>query len=112
MPLWAVSHAPSSISSGLRGGLTLAGCIAAITGLTLQTVAATSVLPSSVDLACSSIPHPRPHSHPQPLGAQVADVQKFVAKEQLGADAPILDKGLWAFSRHPNYAGMQSPPED
>ncbi|KAL3911325.1 MAG: hypothetical protein SGPRY_008739, partial [Prymnesium sp.] len=71
MPLWAVSHAPSSISSGLRGGLTLAGCIAAITGLTLQTV---------------------------------ADVQKFVAKEQLGADAPILDKGLWAFSRHPNYA--------
>ncbi|KAL1503010.1 hypothetical protein AB1Y20_011079 [Prymnesium parvum] len=34
----------------------------------------------------------------------VADVQKFAAKDRLGADAPILGTGLWAYSRHPNYA--------
>lgn len=34
----------------------------------------------------------------------LADRQKFAAKASLGADAPILGRGLWSLSRHPNYA--------
>ena len=35
----------------------------------------------------------------------IADLQLYIFKSKPGSDGKVLDSGLWAYSRHPNYFG-------